>query len=267
MPAPAPEPRQEPVPATTRVATANVRCDLGRQDAAVALDAVLALDPDLVGLQEWSAARVGLLRRRGTVVPVPWGGSAVTSGWVWGVPVLGGCVVGARAERFRLLGTRASVLSRPGRSDRDGQRLEPGRVATVALLADRRHPRTVALVSQHLVSGVQRHDRYRDDRPRLVARHRAEQARLQALVDRLLARGHTAYVVGDSNLHGFALDGLTSAWAGREDHPGTLGPRRRVDDVLGPGPVSDVRHVSTPSDHRAVVVERPDGPPREVPRT
>ena len=245
---------------TTLVATANVRCDLDRGSAASALATVLAQEPDLVGLQEWSAARSVVLRRTGRVVPVPWRGSRVDDGWVWCAPLLGGCVAGARADRFRLIGCRPWVLSRPGRSDRGDQALEPGRVATVSLWADRAADRTVALVSQHLVSGVQRGGRYRDDRPGLVARHRAETERLQRLVDRLEARGHTAYVVGDSNLHGFALRGLTSAWAGREDHPGTLGPRRRVDDVLGPGPATEVRLVPTGSDHAAVLARRADLP-------
>ncbi|GAB3660668.1 hypothetical protein GCM10027596_19730 [Nocardioides korecus] len=248
-------------PTSTLVATANVQCDLGRGAAATALAAVLAEEPDLVGLQEWSPARTTVLRRTGRVVPVPWRGSRLDHGWVWCAPLVGGCVTGARADRFLLVGCRQWVLSLPARSDRGTQPLEPGRVATVSLWQDRATPRTVALVSQHLVSGVQRGGRYRDDRPGLVERHRRETRRLQVLVDRLAARGHTAYVVGDSNLHGFALRGLTSAWDGRKDHPGTLGPRR-VDDVLGPGRASDVRLVTTGSDHRAVLARRPDQPGR-----
>ena len=247
---------------STLVATANVQCDLSRPSAAAALAAVLAEEPDLVGLQEWSPARAAVLRRTGRVVPVPWRGSRAGAGWVWCAPLVGGCVAGARADRFRLLGARPWVLSRPGRSDRGTQPLEPGRVATVSVWRDLAAPRTVALVSQHLVSGVQRGGRYREDRPGLVERHRAETRRLQLLVDRLAARGHTAYVVGDSNLHGFTLRGLTSAWVGREDHPGTLGPRRRVDDVLGPGPATEVRLVTTGSDHLAVLARRPDRPDR-----
>ncbi|MCW2818775.1 MAG: hypothetical protein JWR42_1562 [Marmoricola sp.] len=252
--------RQDEDVTSTLVATANVQCDLDRSAAAAALAVVLDQAPDLVGLQEWSAARSGVLRRTGRVVPVPWRGSLVADGWVWCAPLLGGCVTGARADRFRLRGCRPWVLSRPGRSDRGDQPLEPGRVATVSWWQDRVTTRTVALVSQHLVSGVQQGGRYRDDRPVLVGRHRAETRRLQLLVDRLGARGHTTYVVGDSNLHGFGLRGLTSAWEGREDHPGTLGPRRRVDDVLGPGRATDVRLVATGSDHRAVLARRDDDP-------
>jgi hypothetical protein len=54
------------------------------------------------------------------------------------------------------------------------------------------------------------------------------------------------------------MQGVTSAWQGRESEPGTLGPRRHVDDVHGPGPATWVVAVETPSDHRAVVVCRPD---------
>jgi hypothetical protein len=67
------------------------------------------------------------------------------------------------------------------------------------------------------------------------------------------------YAVGDSNLDGLRLPGLTSAWEGREDEPGTLGEgTRKVDDVHGPGPASDVRRLTTPSDHQAVLATRLD---------
>ncbi len=250
---------------TTTVATANVLCDLSRTEAAEALDGVLAAGPDLVGLQEWSALRLGVLRRRGRVTTVPSGpsgrGTTGRGGWVWSAPLLGGCVVGADSARYDLLRARPVVLSRPGRADRGGRLgLEPGRVATVGVYADRRTARTVALVSYHLVSGVQQHDAPRADRPLLVARHDHETACLQQLVDRLLAAGHVVHAVGDANRHGFTLAGLTSAWDGRPDHLGTLGPRRRVDDAFGPGPATDVTLLTSASDHRAVVVRRPDRP-------
>ena len=67
------------------------------------------------------------------------------------------------------------------------------------------------------------------------------------------------YAVGDSNLDGLRLPGLTSAWEGREDEPGTLGSgTRKVDDVHGPGRASAVRRLTTPSDHQAVLVTRID---------
>jgi hypothetical protein len=250
--------------AGTTVATANILYTLGRDDARAALAEVLALEPDLVGLQEWRPSRTSLLRETGRVALVP--GGVVAPGrrtggsgpYVWSLGVLGGCAVGARADRFELLSARAVLLSAPGRADREDRFLgiEPPRLAAVGVYRDRSRDRTVALVGYHLVSGVQAHGRYRADRPRLVERHRSEVRRLGRLVARLLAAGHEVHAVGDSNFDGLRLPGLTSAWEGREDAPGTLGPVRHVDDVHGPGPARTVTLVDTASDHRAVVVRR-----------
>lgn len=226
---------------TTVVATANVLGSLGRRDAAAALAAVLEHRPDLVALQEWHPWRAGLLRR--------------FADYQWFAPLLGGCAVGAHRDRFVRLSRRSRLLSPPGRADRGGRRwgVEPARLATLALQRDRLDDGTVALIDYHLVSQVQAGGRYREDRPGLVARHRRETAALQRLVDRELAAGHTTYAGGDSNLHGFALQGLVSAWAGRGDAGGTLGPVRRVDDVHAAADPVDVRTVATPSDHLAVL--------------
>jgi hypothetical protein len=253
----------------TEVATANVRCTLAPAEARLALREVLASGPDLVGLQEWSPRRWSLLRETGRLGMVPHVGAAPGaagsrgSGYLWSAPLLGGCVVGARAERYELLRCRARLLSRPGRADRGRQPLglEPGRLATAAVYRDRRSGRTVALVAYHLVSGVQVAGAYRPDRPRLVDRHRREVDRLEGLVGELLEEGHVVHAVGDSNVDGFRLPGLTSAWEGRPDAPGTLGPRRHVDDVHGPGPAAWVVPVRTPSDHAALLVRRPDQGP------
>jgi len=75
-------------------------------------------------------------------------------------------------------------------------------------------------------------------------------------VSEQLALGHVVLAVGDSNFDGARLAGLTSAWEGREGEPGTLGPRRKVDDVHGPGPASSVTLLATGSDHKAVLVRR-----------
>lgn len=250
----------------TVVATANVRCTLAADDARLALREVLASAPDLVGLQEWSPRRWPLLRETGRVAVVPHVGATLgprrgqDRGYLWNAPLLGGCAVGARADRYEPLRCRARLLSRPGRADRDGQvlALEPGRLATAAVYRDRHSGRTVALVSYHLVSGVQVAGVYRADRPALVDRHRREVDRLQQLVGELLAEGHVVHAVGDSNFDGLRLPGLTSAWETRADAPGTLGPRRHVDDVHGPGPAVAVLPVHTPSDHVALLVRRPD---------
>ena len=86
--------------------------------------------------------------------------------------------------------------------------------------------------------------------------------RLQDLVDGLLARGHVVHALGDSNFDGLRLRGLTSAWEGRDDEPGTLGPRRKVDDVLSaPGHAASVTRLTSDSDHQAVIVKVGPGAP------
>jgi hypothetical protein len=238
---------------------------LGPDDARAALADVLALKPDLVGLQEWYPSRIGLLRDVGRVTLAPSvrvrlgrrGGSR-SDDYLWNAPLVGGCVVGARADRYQVLSCSTRLLSGPGGAHRDHRLIgfNPPRLATVATYLDRHVDRTVVLVDFHLVSGVQSGGRYRPDRPGLVGRHRREVHRLEALVAELLAAGHLVYAVGDSNFDGLRLTGLTSAWEGREHAPGTLGPTRKVDDVHGPGPADLVVPLTTPSDHRALVVRR-----------
>lgn len=251
---------------STTVASANVLYSLGRRDATAALSAVLAHQPDLVGLQEWYPARWPLLRPTGSVSLVaplarlPRSPGRHRGAYHWSAPLLGGCAVGARADRYRPVRTEARVLSLPGRGDRDDRlmSLEPPRIATVAVYRDLLLERSVCLVDYHLVSGVQRLDVYRPDRPRLAARHRGEVAALARLVTQMLERGHVVHATGDSNFHGLRLPGLVSCWDGRPEQAGTLGPRRQVDDVHGPGPAEAVTLVTTASDHRAVLARRPD---------
>lgn len=251
-------------PGTTVVASANVLCTLGADAARESLRAVLDQRPDLVGLQEWTASRRRLLGETGPVRTV-WpgrrvrGGSIDGAGYLWLAPAAGGCPVGLLAERFALVEGWTRVLGGVGRSDRAARPvpLLPPRVATVVVARDRLLDRTVALVDYHLTPGVQARGRYRDDRPLLVARHREEVRRLGRLVEELLAAGHATYAVGDSNLHGLRLPGLTSAWEGREDGPGTFG-HRQIDDVHGPSRAVEVTLLETPSDHRALLVRRAD---------
>ena len=229
----------------TVVATANVHWRLPAEQSRRALDGVLALEPDLVGLQEWGFSRRRILRQVG-------------SAHRWWAPPLGGCPVGARADRFELTGRRVAVLSPPGRDGRAGHRFRPrrARLATVATYRDRRGDRPVTVVCFHLTPGVQALGEYREDRPRPVARHREEVRRLQELVDALLTRGHAVHALGDSNFDGLRLRGLTSAWEGRDGEPGTLGPHRKVDDVhSAPGRAVSVTRLTSDSDHQAVVVK------------
>ena len=220
---------------------------LGRADARAALETVLREEPHLVGLQEWGWSRRALLPR---------------TDYAWFTPVYGGNAVGARRDRYALLGARVHALAgigpvRPRRTTAAG--VGPaGRHG--GRLRDRLHDRTVSIVDYHLVPGVQARSSYRADRPLLAARHAREVRRLQALVGARLEAGDVTYAVGDSNFHGLRLPGLTSAWEGRPESPGTLGASRRVDDVFGPGPAAAVTLLATASDHKAVLAARPDGP-------
>lgn len=246
------------------MASANILGSLGPTQAREALEEVLALRPDLIGLQEWGPARFALLRESGRPGLVPHLGgrlsrrNGVGAGYLWNMPLVGGCVVGARADRFELVQCRTRFLSRLGLADRHQRRpnLEPARAATVAVYRDRHLDQTVCLVDYHLVAGVQRDGRYRADLPALVARHRREVRALDRLVREQLDRGHLVFAAGDSNFDGLRLEGLTSAWAGVANHPGTFGRRRKIDDVHGPGPAENITLVTTPSDHKAVVVRR-----------
>ncbi len=229
------------------VATANVLDSLARPQAAEALVAVLQRRPHLVGLQEWGISRRALLRRDPSF------------GWV--APAYGGNPVGFLRERYILRGHRLHrvglvSLAEPGVRP---VRVLPPRVATVVRLHDRLADRAVTVVNYHLVPGVQSSGHYRDDRPLLVARHRSEVRHVADLVGSRLESGDVVYAMGDSNFDGLELPGLTSAWDGRRDDPvGTLGSSRKIDDVFGPGPATDVTLLRSSSDHAAVLVARPD---------
>jgi hypothetical protein len=234
----------------TVVVTANVLRTLGEGEAGAALRGVLDLRPDLVGLQEWDVRRRRLLMRVGSPE------------YVWVGSVLGECPVGATADRFELLSHRSRLLAWFGWSD-PGARpvpLVPLRLATLARFADRARDRVVSVMNFHLTPGVQARGEYRADRPKLVAHHRRSVEHLDRLVTEERYRGHIVYAMGDSNFDGLRLPGLTSAWQGRESHAGTFGASRKIDDVFGPGPAESVTLLTSASDHKAVVVTRPDLP-------
>lgn len=249
----------------TRTVTANVLFRLRRADALASLNQILAEEPDLVGLQEWYVSRTDLLLRTGDVTLTPSLGllrlPTRRSGYHWVTTIGAGCAVGARAERFDLVQGRSVLLSGLGRAERDDYAFnaEPPRIAAVGVYRDRYVDRTVAIISYHFVAGTQAGGHYREDRPLLVARHRAEVRRVEELIGEYQRAGYTVYAVGDANVHLLPLAGLTSSWTGREDEPGTIGDElRKIDDVHGPGPATSVRLIQTRSDHRAVLAVRPD---------
>ena len=196
---------------------------------------MLELSPDLVGLQEWYPRRFRLLMETGRA------GRRSPPGSTAAAPRRRGAHAGVPLERTAVGRVRRRRPSRPLRAGAVPHPVaEPARsrrpVAgpTEPGAGTRRHGRgvprtgtrvrTVSLVNYHLVSGVQSHGSYRTDRPLLVARHRREAEALRRLVQEQLALGHVVHAVGDSNFDGLRIDGLTSAWEGREERPGTLGP-------------------------------------------
>jgi hypothetical protein len=258
--------RQTPAMSNTVVASANILYKLSAADARTALTQVLADEPDLVGLQEWYVSRLRLLRRFGDVTVIPSLGTRLLRrprkpAYHWVSAVAGGNVVGARADRFDPVSSRVAFVSGFGRSDRPDRTLgiEPPRVVTIGVFRDRQVERTVAMMSYHLTPGVEEDAAYIQVRPRLEARHRNDVRRLETLIREHQQAGHVVYAVGDSNFDSLRLNGLTSAWQGREHRPGTIvSGTRKLDDVHGPGPASRVTLLTTPSDHRAVVAVRAD---------
>lgn len=225
-----------------RIASANMIYTLPDEQATRSLDQVLAYRPDVIGLQEWFTRRAHLLP---------------DDEYEWYAPRRAGCPIGFRRDRFELLDSYRVWLSWYGKPDpgaRDIKRLRP-RIATVVVLRDRVWGRRYAIFNYHLDPAVQAHGVYRDDRPKLVRRHRNESRRLRLAIARALDKGYLVHAMGDSNFHGFAIPSLVSAWVGREDAPGTWG-KRRIDDVFGPGPADEVSYVETDSDHLAIVVDR-----------
>lgn len=230
----------------TLVATANVLRTLGHGDAAAALADVLAHRPDLVALQEWGPRRRRLLR--------------ADPAYAWVSPAYGENALGLRRDRYDLVTSRLVPVGGLGWADRGARAtpLLPPRTVLLVRLRDRATDSDTSVVVFHLVPGVQRAGALREDRPRLVARHRTEVRRLTAIVQRELATGAVVLAAGDGNLDGLEVPGLVSAWQGRRDEArGTLGPRRKIDDVLGPGPADRVDLLRSASDHAAVLVHRP----------
>lgn len=246
------------------VASANIQQDLPRATAREAVQQVLDEEPDLVGLQEWRPDRFDLLRTWGSVSLVPGlpavpGRGSASYDWVT-TPF--GCVVGARTDRFTLLGARWGWLNGvvAARSPYRPLGLEPPRWLAIGRYRDLLTGGTATMICYHLVPGVQERDgRYRTDQPDLVALHRTEHVRVQRAVDEALERGDVVHAVGDSNFDGFFLEGVTSCWVGHDDLPGTFGKRGlHIDDVFGPGPADEVQLLTTASDHKALLVTRPD---------
>src|SRR3954447_21681275 len=106
----------------TVAVSANVLRSLRQREAGEALRGVMHARPDLVGLQEWDVRRRRLLTRIGS------------PGYVWVSPLMGECPVGARADRFKLVGHHSRQLAWFGWSDPGARplRVVPLRLAALA---------------------------------------------------------------------------------------------------------------------------------------
>lgn len=226
---------------TLRVATANVRVTLDHFEAAHALAEVLALNPDVGGLQEWPRGRDSLLKAAST--------------YDYARNDLGGGPVFWRRDRYGLVRCRAVVLARRSFVGHLTGRKStlPASVATLAILSDDETGAEVAVVNFHLTAEVQSGGRYRRDRSHRarVRRHKREVRRLARLARRQ-RRKRTVAMLGDTNYAGLNIPGLVSCWEGRDG--GTLG-HRAVDVVYATRPAKAVRTVTTGSDHRAVIAD------------
>jgi len=236
------------------VATANVQVRLPHAAALECLDPLLDAAVDLVLLQEWSPARALLLRGSGSVRltpgPIRLPGATMYS-WV---QTIGDSTIGIRNERFAFEHARPLLLSgfTRGESPTRPLGIEPAQFGLVVRCRDRLSGTPVSVVGYHLVAGVEAGGQLRKDRPRLVARHRREVARVEAAIAAEQASGRTVYAGGDANVVGLSLRGLTSVWADQPPGEGTCG-NRRIDDIFAPTPAESVTLLDNPSDHRAVL--------------
>lgn len=237
-------------------ASANVEARLPGAVAAACVGQLIEHAPDVIGLQEFFATRAPVIGRFGRVRMLP-GPLALgrDSAYTWVGSLLGDCVIGVRTDRFTVDDARVPQWSRWGRAENPTRPwgLEPPRRGL--LLRVRAGEVPLSVINFHFSPGVQARGAYRPDRPRLVARHREETRRLEAAVAGERAAGRTVIAMGDSNLDGFRIDGLASAWSERPNGSGTLG-RRFVDDIFGPGPAHEVTTLDNASDHRAVLALR-----------
>jgi hypothetical protein len=242
-----------------QIATANVWVRLPAAAARACIEPLLSAGADLIALQECSPARALLLRRCGDVrfTPGPLRLRAMGGPrrFRW-VQTLGDCTVGMDADHFDLESARPLLLAGFTRAESATRPfgIEPPQIGLVVRCGDQVSGDQISLIDFHLTPGVQHRGSYREDRPRLVARHRLEVRRLEKAIAEESAAGRRVYAAGDGNFDGLELAGLASAWSTQPAGAGTYG-NRRIDDVFSRDHVSSVRLLEIPSDHRAVLVE------------
>lgn len=225
----------------TTICSANIRVTLPRKTAELALDKVLTeTHPHIVGVQEWGKSRDPAMKRLAYKHKMNWARVPGAGPIMWD-------------ERLRLVFIEPRRLARAGFLGRlIGRRSHlPDNIAAMAVLEF--NGREACVLNVHLTAEVQdRYGNYHRDlarRPR-VRRHKREVRSIANIARRQRKKGRDVYVVGDFNFDGLVIPGLTSCWRGRDG--GTLG-NRAVDQIHTTSPAAQVRTISTPSDHDAVI--------------
>lgn len=222
-----------------RLATHNVKVTLDDADAAACLDAVLAYEPDVIGLVEWGRNRRHILARTGMVVAAPRFGRLFrkhpTTGLLWLYPE-GGQPVGIRADKAEALTVRRLIIAEAA----DGVRQTD---ATEVVVRDRKTGKRKAILNTHPVA---HHDRR--------ANRRSWGQAMDSIDDWSESwAGYDRYVLGDLNKARVAIDGLTSCRVGNGELATFNG--RPIDHIFGRRKFADAITVKTKSDHRALVAD------------
>lgn len=233
-----------------RLATHNVKITLDDTDAAACLNAVLAYEPDVIGLVEWGRARRKILAATGTVVAAPRLRALFrkhpADGLVWVYPI-GGQPVGVRADKYEVLTVRRLVIAPEANGVRQTD-------ATEVVLRDRRTGKRKAILNTHPVA---HHNRR--------ANLRSWRRSMQSIDDWADSwTGYDRYVMGDLNKETVRIEGLTSCRVGNGELPTFDSrdrdgdPDRGIDHIFGPRKFADATTVKTESDHRALVADERD---------
>ena len=159
-----------------------------------------------------------------------------------------------------MLSCRAKILHGPGRVDpAEGRRTYLSPSFATRLKSRREEDDSIVVrYNIHLTAGVQHNKHgYRADRPKRVARHKAERRKLDELVGRDRARGYDVEVYGDTNFHQMPVVGLIGWWAVNDD-AGTLGDRA-IDGIWTSRRPVSVRFLPSlvPGEHRHVITTGP----------
>lgn len=227
----------------TRRATANILNTLTNDEVRDRL-VFLTGSSDILALQEWPRRRDRLTRRH--------------KRWTFVRPLLGGGPIGVRNSLGeQVLTVRAKRLHGPGRVDVvQGRRTHLPTTWATRVKSRRADGSTVVRYNVHLTAGVQYgRDGYRKDRPRRVARHKAERAKLQRLVNRDLDRGYAVEVYGDVNYDRMEIVHLRSWWpVVPESQRRTLG-NRAIDGIWTAHKPDSVSFLPplVPGEHRHVI--------------